>query len=45
MEDLLYRGTSLITTPFLLGSYIRTIPRVLGWSWGGELFLMSELPL
>ena len=27
------------------GTYSRTMPRVLGWSWGGVLFLMSEVPM
>ena len=30
-----YRGTSLIRNIPLLGPSSRTIPRVLGWSWGG----------
>jgi len=30
-----YRGTSLIRNTPLLGPYSRTIPRVLGWFWGG----------
>ena len=28
----------------LLGSYSRTIPRIIWWSKGGGLFLMSEVP-
>ena len=40
-----YRGTSLIRNGPLLGPYSRTIPRVLKWSQGGGLFLMSEVPL
>ena len=40
-----YRGASLIRNPPLLGPYSRTIPRVLWWSQGGGLFLMSEVPL
>ena len=41
----LYRGTSLIRNTPLLGPYSRTKPRVLWWSWGGGLFIMSEVPL
>ena len=41
----LYRGTSLIRNNPTLGPYSRTIPRVLWWSGGGGLFLMSEVPL
>ena len=41
----LNRGTSLIINRFLLGTYGRTMPRALRWSWGGVLFLMSEVPL
>ena len=33
------RGTALIRNTPLLGPYIRTIPRVLWWSWGGGCFL------
>jgi len=40
-----YRVTSLITSTPLLVPYSRTIPRVLWWSQGGVLFLMSEVPL
>jgi len=40
-----YRGTSLIRNTPLLGPYSRTIPKVIWWSWGGGLFLMSEVPL
>ena len=40
-----YRGTSRIRNTPLLGSYSRTIPRVLRWSWGGGLSLMSEVLL
>ena len=40
-----HRSTSLIRTPPLLGPYSRTIPRVLRWSWGEGVFLMSEVPL
>ena len=39
-----YRGTSLIRNAPLLGPYSRTIPRVAWWSYGGGLFLMSEVP-
>ena len=28
-----------------LGPYRRTMPRALGWSGGGALFHMSEVPL
>ena len=41
----LYRGTSFIRNTPLLGTYSRNIPRVLWWSEGGGLFLMSEVPL
>ena len=40
-----YRGTSLIGNIPLVGPYSRTIPRVLWWSLGGQLFLTSEVPL
>ena len=40
-----YRGTSLIRTPPPLGPYSGTIPRVVWWSKGGGLFLMSKVPL
>ena len=40
-----HSGTSLIRNTPLLGPYSRTIPRVLWWSQGGGLFLMSEVPL
>ena len=40
-----YRSTSLITDNPPLGPYSRTVPRVLWWSSGGWLFLMSEVPL
>ena len=39
------RGTSLTTKRTPLGSYRRHILRVLGGSWGGGRFLMSEVPL
>ena len=42
---LLCRGTSLIRNTPLLGPCSRTVPRVLWWSYGGGLFLMSEVPL
>ena len=42
---LAYRGTSLIRNSAPLGPYSRIMPRTLGWSWGGGLFLMSEAPL
>ena len=38
-------GTSLIRNTPLLGPYSRTIPRVLGGSYGGGRFLMNEVPL
>jgi len=40
-----YRGTSLIEKRPPLGPYRRPMPRVLWWSYGGGLFLMSEVPL
>ena len=40
-----YRGASLIRKRILLGPYRRPMPRVLGGSWGGERFLMGEVPL
>ena len=40
-----YRGASLIRNTPLLGPHSRTIPRVVRWSYGGGLFLMSEVPL
>ena len=40
-----YRGTSLIGNTPLPGPYSRTIPTVLRGSWGGKLFLMSEVSL
>ena len=40
-----YRGTSFISDSPLLGPYSRTLPRVLWWSKGRGLFLMSEVPL
>jgi len=42
---LVYRGTSLIRNSAPLGPYSRNMPRALWWSWGGGLFLMSEVPL
>ena len=38
------RGTSLIRNTRLLGPYIRPIPRVIWWSYGGGLFLMPLSP-
>ena len=38
-----YRGTSLIRNHPLVGPYGRTMPRVLGWSKGGGLFLIREI--
>ena len=40
-----YRGTSLIRKGTHLGPYCRPMPRVLGGSWGGGRFRMSEAPL
>ena len=40
-----YRGTSLIRNCAPLGPYSRNMPRALWWSWGGGLFLISEVPL
>ena len=40
-----YRGTSLRRNKPPVGPYSRPTPRVLWWSWGGALFLMSESPL
>ena len=40
-----YSGTSLMRNTPLLGPYSRTTPRVLWWSLGGGVFLMSEVPL
>ena len=39
-----YRGTSLIRKRTPLGPYRRPVPWVLGGSWGGERFLMGEVP-
>ena len=40
-----YRGTSLMRNRFPLESYSEPKPRALWWSYGGGLFLMSEVPL
>ena len=40
-----YRGTSLTRNSASLGPYSMAMPRALRWSWGGKLFLMSEVPL
>ena len=40
-----YRGTSLMKNMPFLGPYSKTLSRVLWWSQGGGLFLMSEVPL
>ena len=40
----LHRGNSLIRNTPLLEPYSRAILRVIWWSWGGGLFLMSEVP-
>ena len=34
-SDALYRGTSLKIKRLPVGPYIRAVPRVLGWSYGG----------
>ena len=39
---LAYRGTSLVRNNPLLGSYSRTLPKVLWWSYGGGLHLNRE---
>ena len=41
----LYRGTSLRRNRLLLDPYSSPVPRGLGWSWGGALLLMGEVPL
>jgi hypothetical protein len=41
----LYKGTSLIRKRYLLGPSSRPVPKILGRSWGGGRFLMSEVPL
>ena len=38
-----YRGTSHIRNNPPLGPYSRLMPRALWWSYGGGLFLMSEV--
>ena len=45
MRRACYRGTSLIENITPLGPYSRAMPRALWWSWGGGLFLISEVPL
>ena len=40
-----YRGASLIRDRTPLGPYRRPVPRVLGGSYWGGRFLMSEVPL
>ena len=40
-----YRGASLIRNSAPPGPYSKTMPRALWWSYGGLLFLMSEVPL
>ena len=40
-----YRGTLLIRDSAPLGPYCRPMPRVLGRSQGGGLFLMCEVPI
>ena len=39
------RGTTLIRNSPTLGPYSRTTPRAFCWSYGGWVFLMSEVPL
>ena len=39
-----YMGPSLIRNRHPVGPYSRTMPRALWWSWGGGMFLMSEVP-
>jgi len=41
----MYRGTSLIRNSAPLGTYSRTMPRVIWLPLGGVRFLMSEVPL
>jgi len=41
----MYMGTSLMRNTLLLGLCSRTLPRVLCWSQGLSLVLMSEVPL
>ena len=41
----LYWGTFHIFNNAPEGPYSRTMPMALWWSWGGGLFLMSEVPL
>jgi hypothetical protein len=43
--DSAYRGTSIIRNSTPLGPYNRNMPRALWWPYGGELFLVSEVPL
>ena len=45
VNDLDYRGTSLIRNCRPLGPYSRTMPRALWGSQGDGCFLMSEVPL
>jgi len=40
-----YRGTSLVRNNPTLGPYRKPMSRALWWSYGGGLFLMSEVPL
>jgi hypothetical protein len=43
--DPAYRGTSIIKNSASLGPYSRNMPMATWWPYGGELFLMSEMPL
>jgi len=40
-----YRGTSLIRNVLLPEPHSGPVPRALWWSYGGEQFLMREVPL
>jgi hypothetical protein len=44
-DSWLYRGTSLIKNSAPVGPHSRTMPRALWRSYGGGLFLMSEVTL
>ena len=41
----LYRSTSLTRNSAPVGPYSTNMPKVLWWSKGGGLFIMSEVPL
>ena len=45
MSDAPLRGTSSIRNRLPVGPYRRTMPRVVGGSWGGGRFLMGEVPM